>query len=213
MLTFDCVILIRTIQREGLHTHLLFTCVRQPLMLSLQPSSLSCQPVSMAVDPFLSQEMHATLCKIIPLPLQLSQEKFSMARSESIFGCNLNTECQVTERPPCSECGNISQAFCAAQWPTQANKRTGAIHITIPEISQGSTAYFSNCSCLCLSYSVPSFSLSCHLCLTAERHNKMLKKIQLQFTLLLSWSYTELFIALTQIENIKAQTGLRHLHV
>lgn len=43
-------------------------------MLSLQQFSLNCQPVSMEVDPFLSQEMHAMLCKIIPLPLQLSEK-------------------------------------------------------------------------------------------------------------------------------------------
>lgn len=84
--------------------------------------------------------------------------------------------------------------------------------MTIPEISQETTAYFSNHLCLCLLYSTASYS-AFHLCHAAERHNKILKKIQLQFTLLLLWPYTELVIALTQRENIKAQMGRMRLHV
>lgn len=88
-------------------------------------------------------------------PITVEWEKISIARFASIFGCNLNIQCQVTERSLCSGCRKISQVFCAAQWPTQANKRTGAIHgyMTIPETSQGSTAFFSNHSCLCVSNS------------------------------------------------------------
>lgn len=145
--------------REGLHTHLVFIRVRKPLMLSPQQFSLNCQPVSMEVDPFLSQEMHAKSCKIIPLPLQFSERYSPLQGLHLFFGCNLNTECQVTERSVCSECRNISQAFCVAQWPTQANKRTVAIHgyITIPEISQWTTASFSNHPCLCLSHSTAEY--------------------------------------------------------
>lgn len=54
----------------------------------------------------------------------------------SIFGCNLNIECQVMERSLHSECGNILQAFFVAQWAMQANKGTVTTHghIMIPEI-------------------------------------------------------------------------------
>lgn len=90
----------------------------------------------------------------------------------SIFGRNLNTECQVMERSLHSECGNILQAFFVAQWATQANKRTVTTHghIMIPDIL----------SELLLTLLIP---LICFQCSTvAQPYNMLLVKLHYRKT-------------------------------